>query len=113
VEVVAVKPGFDMTISMLGIWEKTTTSKSRFRRWALDLPATACAVIYIVARISLLVLAVTSLRLMPGSVYETVDWTNYIPHLWHKPCFFIDLYQEKHIRNARARRNQATARPYS
>jgi hypothetical protein len=80
VEVLAVKSVLNMTISLLGIWEKPATSEGYFRRWGLDLPATVCAIVYLLARALLLVLSATSLRLMPGSVYETVNWTNYIPH---------------------------------
>ena len=81
VEILAVSPGLNFTIILLGIWEKTTTSKSLWRRWALDLPATLCAVLYIIARITLLVQAVVILRSMPCSVYKTVNWTNFIPHV--------------------------------
>ncbi|KAK3996556.1 hypothetical protein QBC44DRAFT_304066 [Cladorrhinum sp. PSN332] len=81
-DVVTVKPGLDFTISLMGIWEKTTTCpESRFKRWGLDLPATVCAVGYVVARLMLLLEAVVTLRSMPSSAYRTVAWTNYLPHL--------------------------------
>ncbi|KAK4203558.1 hypothetical protein QBC40DRAFT_274517 [Triangularia verruculosa] len=81
-DVVTVKPGPDFTICLLGIWEKQTTNpESRFRRWALDLPTTVCAVSYFIARLMLLAQAAVALRSMPGSVYRTVEWTNYLPHM--------------------------------
>lgn len=39
------------------------------------------AIIYIFARLDLLVQAFISLRALPPRVYETVPWTTYIPHI--------------------------------
>lgn len=39
------------------------------------------ALLYIIARIVLLTLAFTSLRALPGGAYETLAWTDYIPHI--------------------------------
>lgn len=36
--------------------------------------------LYIVARITIIVLAFMSLRALPVDAYQTVNWTNYIPH---------------------------------
>ncbi|KDQ49518.1 hypothetical protein JAAARDRAFT_42852 [Jaapia argillacea MUCL 33604] len=41
----------------------------------------AAALVYIVARVTLLVLAFTSLRSLPPGAYETVVWTTFIPHV--------------------------------
>jgi hypothetical protein len=38
-------------------------------------------VAYVVARITLLVLAFTSLRSLPPEAYQTVRWTTFIPHI--------------------------------
>lgn len=40
-----------------------------------------CAVVYIAARLMLLVLAFSALRSLPGGAYQTVRWTNFIPHI--------------------------------
>lgn len=37
--------------------------------------------IYPVARITLLVLAITSLRFLPPSAFDTVDWVEFVPHI--------------------------------
>jgi len=37
--------------------------------------------IYIVARVTLIVLILTSFRSLPPGIYDTVAWTNFIPHL--------------------------------
>lgn len=42
---------------------------------------TAPAIIYPTARLSLLILALLSLRDLPPSALETVSWTQLIPHI--------------------------------
>ncbi|KDQ55320.1 hypothetical protein JAAARDRAFT_133767, partial [Jaapia argillacea MUCL 33604] len=42
---------------------------------------TAISLLYVIARITLLVLAFTSLRSLPPGAFETVYWTTFIPHL--------------------------------
>ncbi|KAG0695651.1 hypothetical protein DFH29DRAFT_954590 [Suillus ampliporus] len=39
------------------------------------------ALIYIPARVTLVVLMILSLRSLPPGVYDTVAWTKFIPHL--------------------------------
>ncbi|KAG1848934.1 hypothetical protein DFJ58DRAFT_461110 [Suillus subalutaceus] len=41
----------------------------------------ASSFIYIVARVTLIVLILTSFRSLPPGIYDTVAWTNFIPHL--------------------------------
>ncbi|ESK86171.1 hypothetical protein Moror_10965 [Moniliophthora roreri MCA 2997] len=43
--------------------------------------AVVLGISYIVARLALLVLALTTLRNLPQSAYKTVQWTTYIPHI--------------------------------
>ena len=38
------------------------------------------AVVYIIGRIALIVLAFMALRALPADAFQTVDWNNYIPH---------------------------------
>lgn len=40
-----------------------------------------CGLLYIIARIFLLVLSFTTLRHLPLSAYQTVQWTTWIPHI--------------------------------
>lgn len=42
---------------------------------------TLCGLLYIIARIFLLVLSFTTLRNLPLSAYQTVQWTTWIPHI--------------------------------
>ena len=81
VEVMAVKPGFDFTLTLLGIWEKRTTKKTFFRKWAVDAPATLSATMYFVARTVLVAETLASMRLMPSTVYQTVEWASFLPHV--------------------------------
>ena len=39
------------------------------------------SIIYIIARVTLLILALTSLRSLPAEAYQTVHWTTFIPHV--------------------------------
>jgi hypothetical protein len=47
----------------------------------LGIPLTSLALLYILARVTLLVLAFMSLRLLPSGAYHTVNWTTFIPHI--------------------------------
>lgn len=80
VEVLSVKPGFNYTVTILGIWEKKTTKSTFWREWAVDGPATISAMVYFVARTVLIVETFVCMRDMPADVYETVKWTNFFPH---------------------------------
>ena len=39
------------------------------------------SIIYIIARVTLLILALTSLHSLPAEAYQTVHWTTFIPHI--------------------------------
>ncbi|KAL8905542.1 MAG: hypothetical protein Q9207_002568 [Kuettlingeria erythrocarpa] len=78
-EVMTVKPGFNFTLTLLGIWEKESTKNTPFRNWAVDAPATVSAMLYFVARTVILAEAVASMRLTPSTVYQTVQWTDLLP----------------------------------
>lgn len=44
-------------------------------------PCAMASFVYPVVRIILLVLAVTSLRSLPHSAFDTVDWVEFVPHI--------------------------------
>jgi len=50
-------------------------------KWVRALLLTFSLTLYVLARVTLLVLAVTSLRSLPSGAYQTVNWTTYIPHV--------------------------------
>jgi hypothetical protein len=41
----------------------------------------AAAPLYVIARVTLLILALISVRQLPTGVYRTVRWTNFVPHI--------------------------------
>jgi len=47
----------------------------------LDWLSYASLILYILSRVTLLVIALTSLRSLPPGAYETVHWTIFIPHV--------------------------------
>ncbi|XMA12751.1 hypothetical protein WAI453_005542 [Rhynchosporium graminicola] len=79
-EVMSVKPGFDLTMTLLGIWEKRASKNTRFRNWAADGPGTMSTILYGLARTFLIIETFASLRSMEPSVYYSVDWAQFIPH---------------------------------
>ncbi|KZP06874.1 hypothetical protein FIBSPDRAFT_763657 [Athelia psychrophila] len=42
---------------------------------------TPIAIIYVAARLILIILSFTSLRALPAGAYQTIQWTTYIPHI--------------------------------
>ena len=58
-----------------------STCLSPLRSRACKYVSLGLAGLYIVSRLILLVLMFVLLRKVPPGVYETVSWTNYIPHL--------------------------------
>ncbi|PMD52698.1 uncharacterized protein K444DRAFT_668383 [Hyaloscypha bicolor E] len=80
-EVLSVKPGFDYTMTLLGIWEKRASKDTFFRNWAVDGPGTCSAILYGIARTIIIIETFASLRLMDASAYDTVNWTQFLPHV--------------------------------
>lgn len=65
-----------------GTGEKTLLHSHFFRpgSW-MSVMGTIPAIFYIVSRICLLVLSITTLRALPPSAFETVQWSEFIPHI--------------------------------
>ncbi|THV44140.1 hypothetical protein BGAL_0722g00030 [Botrytis galanthina] len=80
VEVLLLKPGLDFDMTLLGIWEKRSSKRGFWRSWGLDGPAILGSSLYFLSKLMLLVGAFTSLRLLPESAYETVEWTKFLPN---------------------------------
>ena len=75
--VVLVKPGLDYTITTRGIWRTLPKKDTLWRRWALNLPSILASALYYLGKTFILIEALVSLRLMPESVYETAEWTQF------------------------------------
>ncbi|ESK82946.1 hypothetical protein Moror_11824 [Moniliophthora roreri MCA 2997] len=54
---------------------------SRFVSFLLVTPAMLLGILYMVARAILIVVALSALRDLPPSAYQTVRWTTFIPHI--------------------------------
>ncbi|KAH8770334.1 hypothetical protein BGZ57DRAFT_441993 [Hyaloscypha finlandica] len=80
VEALTLKPWFNFDMTVLGVWEHKSSKRTFWRRWAMDGPATLAAMVYFAARLMLIGEMFASLRLMDSTAYETVNWTNFIPH---------------------------------
>ncbi|KAI1366910.1 hypothetical protein F5Y08DRAFT_337161 [Xylaria arbuscula] len=76
--VLAVLPGWGFRINTLGIWYSTPKNDTFWRKWALNGPSLVLAGLYYIAKTYLIVECFLSLRLMPSSAYQTVNWTRYL-----------------------------------
>ncbi|KAG2098750.1 uncharacterized protein F5147DRAFT_357282 [Suillus discolor] len=56
-------------------------SDSPHDSWVVRFAVVTTAFIYIAARVTLIVLLVSSLRSLPPGVYDTVAWTTFVPHV--------------------------------
>ncbi|PBK59003.1 hypothetical protein ARMSODRAFT_899862 [Armillaria solidipes] len=56
-------------------------SVSQVRFHTFNCGMTVSISLYIMGRLSLIVLAFTQLRSLPQSAFRTVEWTTYIPHI--------------------------------
>ncbi|KIM21642.1 hypothetical protein M408DRAFT_29400 [Serendipita vermifera MAFF 305830] len=68
-------------------WSVDGKAEGKFLHWMWVIAA-ACVVLlmlsawlYIISRIATLVIAFTTLRYLPPAAFDTVDWTNFIPHI--------------------------------
>ncbi|RWA05963.1 hypothetical protein EKO27_g9149 [Xylaria grammica] len=76
--VLSVIPGWGFRVNTLGIWYSTPKDDTFWRKWALNGPSLVGAMLYYVAKTYIILECLLSLRLMPSSVYRTVDWTQYL-----------------------------------
>lgn len=77
----AVRPGVNFRIQMLGVWVKPAFKEGKLWKYGMDVPGTAGAIMFFVAKIWILALSWASLRTLPKTAYDTVSWTRFIPHV--------------------------------
>ncbi|THU80826.1 hypothetical protein K435DRAFT_844962 [Dendrothele bispora CBS 962.96] len=58
-----------------------TTTRDRIDKGIIFMVAFFLPLVYIWARVTLIVIAFTELRGLPPSAYQTVDWARFIPHI--------------------------------
>ena len=60
--------------------EKISNERERVSPAQIALCAVA-GIVYLVSRLSLIVLALTSMRALPAGAYKTINWTKFFPHV--------------------------------
>ncbi|KDQ55310.1 hypothetical protein JAAARDRAFT_195714 [Jaapia argillacea MUCL 33604] len=70
-----------LAVAIFHFRDAVSTFRTGFNLTIIFSLTTLISITYVVARITLLVLAFMSLRSLPSGAYETVYWTTFIPHL--------------------------------
>jgi len=60
---------------------ETYVTRYNWLRYYVQVTNPLMAIIYIISRVTIVVLAFTSLRNLPSSVYLTASWTDFLPHV--------------------------------
>ncbi len=81
VPVLSTRPWFDFSFSMLWIWVREARRKTLARRWFFSVVVDSAYVLYILARLVILVWIFIAFRDMPEDVYFEVSWTSFWPHV--------------------------------
>lgn len=80
VPVVSTQPWFDFSFSLLWIWVREAKRKTFVRMHLFRALVDTAYVLYIVARVFILVEIFVAFRAMPGDVYVSPEWTWFWPH---------------------------------
>ena len=80
VPVVSTRPWFDFSFSMLWIWVREAKKKTFVRMHLFRALVDTAYVLYIVARVFILVEIFAAFRAMPEDVYVCPEWTWFWPH---------------------------------
>ena len=72
-----------LTATFIYLWVPLDNRLPRhfFREWFLYVAFGLFLIVYVVARVALLVEAFLCLRSMPAGVHQTVQWTTFLPHI--------------------------------
>jgi squalene monooxygenase len=81
VPVLSTREWFDFEFSLLWIWVREARKKTWVRRWVFSLVVDSAYVLYIMARVVILVEMFAAFRAMPRDVYFEVDWASFWPHV--------------------------------
>ncbi|GKZ36548.1 hypothetical protein AbraIFM66950_007701 [Aspergillus brasiliensis] len=74
--------GFDGHQSLTWIWVQPRGQDEKgWRAWVLDVVMSFISACLVPARLFIIIEAFISLRRLPWSSYETVEWTSFIPHV--------------------------------
>ncbi|KAK3356655.1 hypothetical protein B0T25DRAFT_537133 [Lasiosphaeria hispida] len=81
VPVISTRPWFDFSFSMLWIWVREAEKKTWIRMNLFSTVVDITYILYIAARIFILVEIFIAFRAMPEDAYECLDWTWFWPHV--------------------------------
>lgn len=81
VPVLSTRPWFDFSFSLVWIWVREAKRDTFVRRWAFRAMVDSAYVLYILARLVIVVEIFATFRAMPADVYYGVDWTHFWPHV--------------------------------
>jgi len=81
VPVLSTREWFDFEFSMLWIWVKEARKKTRVRRCLFNRVVDWAYVVYILARVVILVVVFSAFRAIPRDVYADVQWAAFLPHV--------------------------------
>ncbi|KAK5659946.1 hypothetical protein OQA88_13411 [Cercophora sp. LCS_1] len=81
VPVFSTRPWFDFTFTMLWIWVRDAKKRTFIRRKLFNSFVDLAYVLYILARLLILVEIFTAFRAMPADAYRCPDWTWFWPHV--------------------------------
>jgi len=80
VPVISTQPWFDFSFSMLWIWVREAEKQTFVRKQLFSTVVDIAYVLYIIARLFILVEIFLAFRAMPGDVYINPEWTWVWPH---------------------------------
>ena len=80
VPVISTQPWFDFSFSMLWIWVRKAKKRTFVREKLFSTIVDIAYVLYIVARLFILVEIFLAFRAMPKDVYDSIEWTWIWPH---------------------------------
>ena len=80
VPVISTQPWFDFSFGMLWIWVRGAKKRTFVREKLFSTIVDIAYVLYIVARLFILVEIFLAFRAMPKDVYDSIEWTWIWPH---------------------------------
>ncbi|KAF7965866.1 hypothetical protein HWV62_41184 [Athelia sp. TMB] len=81
VAIIAVPVAFAIVSGLTVLIAQVIFQSNTLVEFILLMSCVPLAIVYIAARLLLIVMSFTSLRMLPVTAYQTVRWTNFVPHI--------------------------------
>ncbi|KAF7979535.1 hypothetical protein HWV62_42124 [Athelia sp. TMB] len=81
IAIIAVPPALAAVLALVALLGETLSLAEEFMEIATSSFYVPSALIYIAARLALISISFTSLRMLPAAAYQTVQWTTLVPHI--------------------------------